>query len=65
VEGDLEMKMYMAAIGFLTLAACGVEGDPIRPSYNGTVSVGSNGTNVGVGTTLTRGNLSVGLGTSF
>lgn len=47
----------------MVLAGCGVDGEPIRPSYNGSVSAGSDGVSAGVGTTIIRGNVSVHVGT--
>jgi hypothetical protein len=49
----------------MVLAGCGVDGDPIRPSYNGTVSAGTDGVSAGVGTKIIRGNVSVHVGTSL
>lgn len=65
----------------LLLAACGVDGEPIPPgseeeeveaqavpvtqSTSTVISVGSNGVNGGVATTLNRGNVSITLGTGF
>ncbi len=44
------------------LAGCGADGEPIRPTAQANVGVGSNGVTGSVGTTLTRGSVSVGLG---
>ena len=57
------MKKLAAALALLTLAACGVDGEPVRPSMATTVGVGSGGDVYGgtsVGATL--GNVTVGTG---
>ena len=59
------MKRALVGLAVLILAGCGVDGEPITPSTNATVSVGSSGTHVGVGTTLSKGNTSITLGTGF
>jgi len=54
---NLSFLLLMAA-----LAGCGVDGEPIRPAMNTTVSAGTGGVHVGTGVSATKGNLSVGLG---
>jgi len=56
------MKRMYAVLLLAALAGCGVDGEPIRPTAQANVGVGSNGMTGSVGTTLTRGNLSLGLG---
>lgn len=57
------MKGLCLLGALVLLAGCGVDGEPIRPSYNGSVSAGSDGVSAGVGTTIMRGNVSVHVGT--
>jgi len=45
-----------------TLAGCGVDGEPVRPAVNTTVSAGTGGVHVGTGVSATKGNVTVGLG---
>jgi hypothetical protein len=52
----------LALTAMAVLAGCGADGEPIRPTAQANVGVGSHGVTGSVGTTLTRGNLSVGLG---
>ncbi len=52
----------LALTAMVALAGCGADGEPIRPTTQAKVGVGSNGVTGSVGTTLTRGNVSVGLG---
>jgi hypothetical protein len=59
------MKRLFVLGSLMVLAGCGVDGDPIRPSYNGTVSAGTDGVSAGVGTKIIRGNVSVHVGTSL
>ena len=59
------MKQLMILGAVTLLAACGVDGEPIRPSYNGTMSVGSDGVRAGVGTSVISGNVRVHVGTSL
>ena len=48
------------AVSLLALAACGAEGDPIRPSVSTTVSVGSGGIKTSTGVTVQKGPVTVG-----
>ena len=55
------MKRAICLLALLGLAACGVDGEPQRPSTNIGVSIGSDG-NVGGSIGVSRGPLSVGVG---
>ncbi|WP_135506609.1 hypothetical protein [Roseovarius aestuariivivens] len=57
------MKKGMMLAAVALLAACGVDGEPVRPNYNGTISAGSDGVRAGVGASVIRGNVSVHVGT--
>ncbi|RKF16279.1 argininosuccinate lyase [Roseovarius spongiae] len=59
------MRMTAAIALFAALAACGVDGPPVRPSVNTTVGVGSNGTNATVGTDWISGRVSTHVGVGF
>lgn len=52
----------LALTAMVALAGCGADGEPIRPTAQANVGVGAHGVSGSVGTTLTRGNVSVGLG---
>ncbi|MDA7966120.1 hypothetical protein [Ruegeria sp.] len=39
----------------LVLAGCGVDGEPVHPTFNAAVGVGSGGTYVGGGVGVSRG----------
>jgi len=56
----------MRLIGALTclafLAACGVDGEPVRPALNTTVGVNSSGAYTNTKVTATRGNVTLGVG---
>lgn len=54
--------LTFGVIGFL--AACGAEGDPLRPTANLGVNIGSNGVSqsVAIGASNSNVNFSVGLG---
>ena len=56
----------MKKLGFLflitALTGCGVDGEPVRPAVNTSISAGTNGVHVGTGVSATKGNLTVGLG---
>ncbi len=56
----------MKNLGFMSLlvalAGCGVDGEPVKPAVNTTVSAGTGGVHVGTGVSATKGNLTVGLG---
>ena len=54
---------HVALIGsLLALAACGADGDPIRPSVNSTVTIGSDGIKTSTGVTVQSGPVTVGVG---
>lgn len=59
------MKQICALLGLALLVACGVDGEPIQPSMNTTVGVGSNGPFGAIGTSIVSGNVSVHVGTSL
>ena len=59
------MRHLLACLVLSTLAACGVDGEPVRPSMEANVGAGSRGMSGNVGTTLISGNMSVHVGTTF
>lgn len=48
-------------LALLGLAACGADGEPVRPTADATVSVGSGGAGVSTSVTLTSGPVSAGV----
>lgn len=56
----------MKQIGFMillaTLAGCGVDGEPIRPSMTTYIGVGGSGTHVGTQVSVSKGNMTIGVG---
>ncbi len=59
------MRQLLIVGAVTLLAGCGADGEPIRPSYNGTISAGSDGVSAGIGTSIMRGNVRVVMGTSL
>ncbi|MEI4232744.1 argininosuccinate lyase [Roseovarius sp. D22-M7] len=55
-------RIGLGVIGLLVLAACGVEGPPLRPSVGATISAGSGGVHTSVRTGARVGNVNVGVG---
>ncbi len=56
------MRVISFLIALTLLSACGVDGEPIQPTYASNVTIGTNGTHVGTRVTNPKGNLSLGLG---
>ena len=56
------MKRSLAILSLLTLAACGADGEPVRPTASSTITMSSSGVAVGTTLGLTRGPFSVALG---
>ncbi|MDW3118406.1 MAG: argininosuccinate lyase [Roseovarius pacificus] len=59
------MTRIFGVLMLAALAGCGADGEPIRPTAQASVGVGSHGVNGAVGTTLRRGNVSVGMGVAL
>ncbi len=54
---------YLTALPLLfLLAACGADGDPIRPSMNTTIGVGESGVHASTSVSASKGNVSVTVG---
>tara|TARA_R110002074_G_scaffold19524_4_gene62156 strand:- start:4449 stop:4628 length:180 start_codon:yes stop_codon:yes gene_type:complete len=56
------MKSVLILFVGLTLAACGVDGEPVYPTANGVVSLSNNGVSVGTDLALTQAPLTLSLG---
>ena len=56
------MKWMFAGTMLILLAACGVDGKPIRPSASTTVGVGTSGVSAGANVGIRRGIFRVGAG---
>jgi len=56
------MKKLSFLILLAALTGCGVDGEPVRPAMNTSVSAGTGGVHVGTGVSVSKGILSVGLG---
>ena len=59
------MKRILACLSLVALAACGADGEPIQPSMNANVGLGSNGMSGGVGADFVSGRFTMGVGTSL
>lgn len=55
-------NMIIAVLGLAMLCACGVDGEPVQPSLNAGVGIGSGGVHVGGAVGLSKGPLHVALG---
>lgn len=57
------MMRVLIALGLtLALTACGVDGEPVRPSLNAGVGISSSGVHLGGALGVSKGSLSVSLG---
>ena len=56
------MKYLMTLPLLLALAACGADGDPIRPSMSTTIGIGDSGIHGSTSVSATKGNVSVTVG---
>ncbi len=59
------MKWASIVMVLTSLAACGVDGPPVRPSINSTVGVGSGKANAAIGTDWISGRVSTHVGVAF
>lgn len=59
------MKVILALTAILALAACGVDGPPVRPSVKTTVGTGSKDGSASVTNDWISGNMSVHVGASL
>lgn len=56
------MTRAVCLIALLTLAACGIDGEPVRPTGDVGVNIGSGGVSAGATIGVSQGPLSVGVG---
>ena len=56
------MKRALCVLALMGIAACGVDGEPVRPTANVGVAIGSGGVQTGGTIGVSRGPLSVGVG---
>ena len=56
------MKRSVAALMLLALAACGADGEPVKPRVNGTVTLSNTGVSAGTSVSVGRGPFGLGLG---
>ncbi|WP_299662881.1 argininosuccinate lyase [uncultured Ruegeria sp.] len=56
------LRILLLISGGAVLAGCGADGEPIQPTMNASVGVGSSGTHGAVGVGVRRGGLGVYLG---
>jgi hypothetical protein len=56
------MKRILAVMSLLALAACGADGEPIQPSMNANVGLGSNGVSGATGVDFVSGRVTMGVG---
>ncbi|MEQ8902950.1 MAG: argininosuccinate lyase [Roseovarius sp.] len=55
-------RAVLTGLALIALAACGADGDPVRPSVNTTVSAGTGGVHTSVSTGVRVGGVNVGVG---
>ena len=55
-------KWMVLVLGLSVLSACGADGEPVQPTLNAGVSVGSGGVHVGGGVGVHTGPISILLG---
>ena len=55
------MRAILAGLGLVALLGCGVDGEPVRPAINTTVSAGSGGVHTNVGAGVRVGGVNVGV----
>jgi hypothetical protein len=56
------VKRGLAILSLLTLAACGADGEPVKPTASSTITMSSSGVSVGTAVGLRRGPFSLALG---
>ncbi|WP_299138164.1 hypothetical protein [uncultured Tateyamaria sp.] len=56
------MIRALCLLSLLSLAACGVDGEPLKPHGAMNVGIGSGGVNAGATVGVTKGPLTVGVG---
>ncbi len=56
------LRVILVVAAAVTLAGCGVDGEPVQPTVSASVGVGSSGGYVGGGVGLNRGPLGIYLG---
>ncbi|MEO0370161.1 MAG: hypothetical protein AAF231_01770 [Pseudomonadota bacterium] len=56
------MTRILAFVSVTLLAACGADGDPVTPTMNTNIGIGSNGVSVGTSVGMKKGPVSVGVG---
>lgn len=56
------MRIACVMLSLMVLTGCGVDGSPITPTFNSTVSIGSEGVRSASGVTLRSGPVTVGAG---
>lgn len=54
------MIRTVAALSLMALAACGADGEPVQPTMNAGISLGTTGVGTHVGVGLRKGPLSMG-----
>lgn len=56
------MKRILMVLSLAALAACGADGEPIRPTMNANVGAGSNGVSGSTGVDFVSGRVTTGIG---
>ncbi|MEQ9260801.1 MAG: hypothetical protein RIG84_17070 [Roseovarius sp.] len=56
------MKRIAALCALLVLGACGADGEPVQPSMNTNIGVGTNGVSASTGLRVKKGPFSLGWG---
>ncbi|CUH67511.1 MAG: hypothetical protein VX083_13010 [Pseudomonadota bacterium] len=56
------MKPLLLTLGLLSLAACGIDGEPVKPTAGASVNIGTNGITTSAGVGVRKGPISIGIG---
>ncbi len=56
------IRLGLLLLGLAVLAGCGVDGEPVRPTAEASVGVGTEGVQTGVSAGATIGRVGVGVG---
>ena len=55
------MKPLLLTLSLLGLAACGVDGEPLKPTAGASINIGTNGVSTSAGVGVRKGPISIGV----